>query len=98
MKTKNKLILQLYVTGATPNSVRAISNIKKICEGCEAEDFSLEIIDIYKHRELASKEQLLALPMLVKSSPLPMRRLVGDLSDTHKVMEALGLNNGVYEK
>lgn len=97
MKTGDKLILQLYVTGATPNSVKAISNIKKICEDCEAEDFSLEIIDIYKHKELASKEQLIALPLLVKVSPLPKRRLIGDLSDTLRVKQALGLTNGVHE-
>lgn len=97
MKTGSKLILQLYVTGATPNSVKAISNIRKICESCDKEDFSLEIIDIYKHKELASQQQLIALPLLIKVSPLPQRKLIGDLSDTLRVKQALGLTNGAHE-
>src|SRR6188768_2472089 len=84
-------VLRLFVTGATPNSVRAITNIKNICEEHLKENYSLEIVDIYQQADIAKKEQLLALPMLLKKQPLPEKRLIGDLSDTTKVLNALGL-------
>lgn len=84
-------ILCLFVTGATPNSVRAITNIKEICEEYLKGNYSLEIIDIYQQGNIAKKEQLVALPMLLKKHPLPEKRLIGDLSDTTKVLNALGL-------
>lgn len=84
-------ILCLFVTGATPNSVRAITNIKEICEEHLRGNYSLEIIDIYQQGHIAKKEQIVALPMLLKKHPLPEKRLIGDLSDTTKVLNALGL-------
>ncbi len=83
--------LRLFVTGASPNSVRAISNIKQICEEHIPEKYSLEIIDIYQDAALAEKEQLIALPLLIKKSPLPERRLIGDMSDINKVLRGLGI-------
>lgn len=85
-------VLRLFVTGASPNSIRAITNLKAICEAHLEGRYSLEIIDVYQQRALAKREQLVALPLLVKKSPLPERRLIGDLSDTEKVLESLGLN------
>ena len=84
-------VLCLFVTGATPNSMRAITNIKEICEVHLKGNYSLEIIDVYQQADIAKREQLVALPMLLKKQPLPQKRLIGDLSDTTKVLNALGL-------
>lgn len=84
-------ILRLFVTGASPNSVRAITNIKLICENHLAGRYSLEIIDVYQQGLVAETEQVVALPLLVKTSPLPVRRLIGDMSNTDKVLRGLGL-------
>jgi circadian clock protein KaiB len=83
--------LRLFVTGASPNSVRAISNIKQISEQHIPDKYSLEIIDIYQDAALAETEQLIALPLLIKKSPLPERRLIGDMSDINKVLRGLGI-------
>lgn len=81
----------MYITGATPNSIRALINIKQICEEHLKGRYLLEIIDVYQQKELAEKEQLIALPLLIKKQPLPVRRIIGDLSDTPKVLKGLGL-------
>lgn len=83
--------LRLFVTGATPNSTRAISNLREFCETHLANRYELEIVDVYQQPLIAISEQLIALPMLVKLSPLPQRRLIGDMSDTDKVLRGLGL-------
>ena len=84
-------VLRLFVTGASPNSTRAISNIKRICEQYLKDRYSLEIIDVYQQHELAKKEQIVALPLLIKQSPEPSRRLVGDMADEKKVLNGLGV-------
>ena len=86
-------VLKLFVTGASPNSIRAISNIKHICETYLAGRYELEIVDVYQQKLTAEQEQIIALPLLIKKSPLPERRLIGDLSDITKVLKGLGLNN-----
>lgn len=83
--------LSLFITGASPNSVRAINNIKAICEEYLAGDYELEIIDVYQIPEIAQKEQIIAVPTLIKKAPAPERRLVGDMSDTAKVLRGLGI-------
>lgn len=87
----HEYVLRLYITGATPNSKRAITNIRHICEEHLGGRYSLEIIDVYQQQELAEREQLIALPLLIKKQPLPERRMIGDLSDTQKVLKSLGL-------
>lgn len=84
-------VLKLFITGATPNSLRAITNIKQICEQYLNNKYSLEIIDVYQQGDIAEKEQLIALPLLIKKIPLPEKRLIGDLSDTQKVLKGIGL-------
>jgi circadian clock protein KaiB len=84
-------VLRLFVTGASPNSVRAITNLSEICKTYLAGKYSLEVIDVYQQSLLAKKEQIIALPLLVKKLPLPERRLIGDLSDTQKVLKGLGI-------
>lgn len=87
---ETQYVLRLYVSGSTPRSLRAIANIKSLCEEHLAGRYELEVIDIYQQPQLASKEQLLAAPTLMKMLPLPLRRLVGDLSDEQRVL--VGLN------
>ena len=84
-------ILKLYITGASPNSAKAISNIKVICEKYLKNGYKLEIIDIYQQPAIARKEEIVALPLLVKSYPLPVKRLIGNMSDTEKVLKGLEL-------
>ena len=84
--------LRLFVTGASPNSARAIANLKGICEKYLTKKYKLEIIDVYQQPLKAQNEQVIALPMLVKISPLPLKRMIGDMSDTSKVLKGLGLN------
>lgn len=84
--------LKLFVTGASPNSARAIANLKIICEEYLTKRYNLEIIDIYQQPLKAEGEQIIALPMMVKSFPLPLKRLIGDMSNTDKVLKGLGLN------
>lgn len=87
----NEYVLRLFVTGASSNSIRAIINLKQICETYIKGKYLLEIIDVYQQKTIAESEQIVALPLLIKRSPLPQRRLIGDMSDTHKVLRGLGL-------
>ncbi|MBL0030957.1 MAG: circadian clock KaiB family protein [Bacteroidetes bacterium] len=87
-----KLVLKLFITGASANSVRAVTNLQEICQTYLNDNYTLEIIDVYQQDEIAEKEELIALPMLLKKSPLPERKLIGDLSDTKKVLKGLGIN------
>ncbi len=99
MKKKNlpiviadgRLILQLYVSGMSPKSMEAIENIKKICSELMQDSFQLEIIDLYKHPELASEQQIIFSPSLIKRNPLPKKTLVGTFSDSEKVIRGLGI-------
>lgn len=89
---KQVYILRLFITGASPNSSRAIANLKEICEKHLKGNYELEIIDVYQQPLIAQSEQVIALPMLIKMSPSPVRRLIGDMSDTEKVLRGLGLS------
>lgn len=86
-------VLHLYITGATPNSTRAVRNIKEICELHLQGRYELIIVDIYQQPELAQQEQLIGVPTLVKKRPGLIRRLVGDLSNRERVLAALGLTS-----
>lgn len=88
---KGKYILRLYVTGITPNSIRAIENIKAICKDHLEGRFELEVIDIYKRPDLARDAQVIAAPTLIKNLPLPLRRFIGDLSDLERILTGLDL-------
>jgi len=83
--------LRLYVAGMTPQSTRAIANIKQICEEHLKGRYDLEVIDIYQQPVLAAGEQIIAAPTLIKKLPLPLRRLIGDLSSTERVLVGLDL-------
>jgi circadian clock protein KaiB len=86
-----EFVLRLYVIGASSNSVRAITNLRQICETYIKGKYSLDIIDVHQHKEIAETKQLIALPLLIKTFPLPERRLIGDMSDTDKVLRGLGV-------
>ena len=85
--------LQLYVAGATPNSTRAVRNIKEICEQHLAGRYVLRIVDMYQQPALAKQEQIIAAPTLVRQQPLPRRQLIGDLSDRITVLAILGIDH-----
>ncbi len=84
-------ILRLYVTGITPQSVNAINNLKEICEENLKGRYNLEIIDLYKNPSLAAGEQIIAAPTLIKKLPLPLRRIIGDMSNAERVLVGLDL-------
>ena len=87
----SRYTLRLYVTGMTPRSQRAIESIKAFCEEHLAGRYDLEVIDIYQHPTLAEGEQIIAAPTLIKALPAPLRRLVGDLSNTERILLGLDL-------
>ncbi len=84
-------VLRLYITGLTPRSTRAIENIREICDKHLKGRYELEIVDLYQNPQLAQGEQIIAAPTLIKKLPAPLRRLVGDLSDTERVLLGLDL-------
>jgi len=87
----NRYILRLYVAGQTPKSVDAITNIKKICDENLMGRFALAVIDLYQQPQLAQGEQIIAVPTLIKKLPLPLRRIIGDMSNTERVLVGLDL-------
>ena len=84
-------VLRLYVAGLTPKSTLAVTNIKKICEEHLSGRYTLEVIDLYKRPALADGEQIIAAPTLLKKLPLPLRRFIGDMSNTEKIIVGLDL-------
>jgi circadian clock protein KaiB len=86
-----KYVFRLYVAGNSPKSVRAIQKLTKICEEHLQGRYELEVIDIYQQPELLEKEQIYAVPTLVKKLPLPLQKLIGDMTNTEKVLVYLDL-------
>jgi len=87
-----RYVLTLYITGATPQSTSAILNIKRVCEEQLEGRYELEVVDIYQQPALAQSEQIVAAPTLIKKLPLPLRRLVGNMSNEEGVLAGLGLS------
>ena len=91
-KPKSKeYVLRLYVAGTTSKSIRAVANIKEICESSLKNRYDLEVIDIYQQPVLVKGEQIIAAPTLVKQLPLPLRKFIGDMSDTERILVGLDL-------
>ncbi len=84
-------VLQLFVTGVTSNSLRAITNLKEICETYLAGRYTLDVIDLYQQPTEARSHQVFAVPTLIKRLPMPLRRIIGDLSNTEQVLVGLNL-------
>ena len=89
-----RYMLQLYVTGITARSARAVDNLRTICDEHLEGRYDLEVIDIYQQPALTKGEQIIAAPTLIKKLPLPMRRLIGDLSNRQRVLLGLDLIRG----
>ena len=88
-----RYVLRLYVTGSTPRSTKAIQNIRAICEEYLRGRYDLEVIDIYQQPVLARGEQIIAAPTLIRKLPEPLRKVVGDLSNTDRVLMGLDIRN-----
>jgi circadian clock protein KaiB len=86
-----RYLLKLYITGTTPSSTKALVNIRKICEEHLHGRYDLEVIDISQHPTLAEGEQIIAAPTLIKKLPLPLRRFIGDMSQTERILLGLDL-------
>ena len=85
------LKLRLYISGKTPNSLLALKNIKKICEEHIQNDYELEIVDLLKDPKLSEEDEILAIPTLVRKNPQPVRKIIGDLSNTEDILQRIGL-------
>ena len=92
MKSKQThYVLRLFITGPTPQSTRAIVNIRKICEEHLQGRYELEVVDLSQNPTLAADEQIIAAPTLIKKLPLPLRRFIGDMSQTDRILLGLDL-------
>ena len=91
-ETEEELVLRLYVTGMTARSQRAIQNIKKICEDHLEGRYNLEVIDIYREPILAKGDQIVATPTLIKKLPVPIRKFIGEMSETERILLGLDLH------
>lgn len=83
--------LRLYVAGQTPKSLAAFANLKRICETHLSGRYRIEVIDLVEHPQLSKGDQILAIPTLVRKLPVPVRKIIGDLSDTERVLVGLDL-------
>ena len=90
-RDRAKYVLRLYVTGMTPKSTQAIANVQELCEKYLAGSYELDVIDIYQQPTLAKGEQIIATPTLIKKLPLPLRKLIGDMSDTERFLVGIDL-------
>jgi circadian clock protein KaiB len=89
-RSAGRYVLRLYITGMTPRSIRAVENVRTICDEHLRGRYDLEVIDVYQQPTLAEGEQIIAAPTLIKKLPLPLRRVIGDMSSTERVL--LGLD------
>ena len=87
----SRYVLKLYVAGRSPKSVNAIANIKKICEANLQGHYALHVIDLYQQPHLAQGEQIIAVPTLIRELPSPLRRIIGDMSNTERVLVGLDI-------
>jgi circadian clock protein KaiB len=87
----DKWVLRLYVAGQSPKALTAFANLKKICEEQLEKKYTIEVIDLLINPQLGNEDQILALPTLVRKLPVPVRKIIGDLSDTERVLVGLDL-------
>jgi circadian clock protein KaiB len=89
----SRYVLKLYVAGRSPKSVNAIANLKKLCEANLQGRYELEVIDLYQQPQLAQGEQIIALPTLIRKLPSPLRRIIGDMSNTERVLAGMDIRS-----
>ena len=90
-ETDEQYVLKLYVAGQTPKSLAAFANLKKICEEHLRDRYIIEVIDLLEKPELAEGDQIIAIPTLIRNLPEPVRKIIGDLSNTEKVLIGLDI-------
>ena len=90
---QGRVELRLYIAGQTPKSVAALKNLRKICDEYMPEKYELKVIDLLKQPQLARGDQIVAVPTVVKNLPVPIRKLIGDLSNTERVLVGLDLHS-----
>ena len=88
-----RYVLNLYVAGRSPKSVNAIANIRKLCETHLHGRYVLDVIDLYQQPQLAQGEQIIAVPTLIRELPSPVRRIIGDMSNTERVLVGLDIRS-----
>lgn len=96
-KQRDQWILRLYVAGQTPKCLTAFTNLKKICEDQLKGKYKIEVIDLIENPQLSREHQILAIPTLVRKLPVPVRKIIGDLSDTEKVLVGLDIKPSVFK-
>jgi circadian clock protein KaiB len=89
----SRYVLKLYVAGQSPKSVNAIANMKKLCEANLQGRYVLDVIDLYQQPQLAQGEQIIAVPTLIRKLPSPLRRIIGDMSNTERVLVGLDIRS-----
>lgn len=92
-----RYVLKLYIIGTTPRATQAIVNIRKLCEEHLQGRYELEVTDITLHPSMASTEQIIAAPTLIKKLPLPLRRFIGDMSQTDRILLGLDLSKDMHK-
>jgi circadian clock protein KaiB len=95
VKAKKAWTLRLYVAGDSPRSRSALANLQKLCEARLKDNYDIEVIDLTKRPDLAKADQILAVPTLVRKIPEPMKRIIGDLSNSDRALIALDLDAAV---
>jgi circadian clock protein KaiB len=94
---EKKYVFKLYVTGDTPRTDRAISNLKELCQEHFPDEYKILIIDVLKQPDIAEKEKIIVTPTLIKELPLPLVKIIGDLSDVKTVLMGLGINSKKHD-
>jgi circadian clock protein KaiB len=92
-KRRIKYTMRLYVTGATSKSARAITNLRRLCDEYLPGQYELKVVDVYQQPQLAREGQIIAAPTLVKMLPLPLRRFIGDMSNTDNLLRGLEIRS-----
>lgn len=87
-----KWLLKLYIAGQTPKSVQALANLRKICDSYLADEYEIEVVDLQVNPELGRNDQIFAIPTLVRQLPPPLVKIIGDLSNTEKVLVGLSIS------
>jgi circadian clock protein KaiB len=90
-KGRDEWILRLYIAGHTPNCIRAFENLKRLCETELKGKYRIEVIDLLQNPQLSKDDQILAIPTLVRKLPVPVRKIIGDLSNTERVLVGLDI-------
>lgn len=93
-RAANKYLICLYIAGKTPRSDLALKNLRQYCQTHLGNDYKIKVVDLLKHPQLAQQEKIIAVPTVIKKLPKPLRRAIGDFSNTERMLVGLGLYEG----